>query len=68
MTRPQSVLDALADAETLRDASSCDWLALAEFHGEMAANYLRWPNTFACSADESIRAAHAAFRAVPGLR
>jgi hypothetical protein len=71
---PQSVLDALADAETLRVALLFDsrpvaqdvWRA-AEF-GDTASAFCAWPELCGLAAANAQKAARAAFRAVPGLR
>lgn len=68
MSAPQSVLDALANAETLRlaliDAGLPDlptWRAVADLHSSLHFHAYQ-------IADSAAWDARAAFRAVPGLR
>lgn len=79
MTRPQSVLDALADAEQLRLVTKAEHgrrgfnrtnVALAGRHGETVASTRPWLSEWAPGfvAAAARCAARAAFRAVPALR
>jgi hypothetical protein len=69
---PQSVRDALADAETLRRVNNRHWRTAVEFEDQCSLRGLRFRGLFTIT-EGFVRlteagAARAAFRAVPGLR